>query len=296
LSSDTSAGLPRSQADAGVAISGETESNISSWTTDSLHAHILSLLADQREYFDRIYIETEKRFNLARDDEERSTTARFENYRIQRDDDRRMADATARLTAEATQGHLDSRRQWQDGHLAIHRVEKDALDRASSQMDRRLESMNEFRDQLRDQATAFVGRPEFLAALAALDRAAQVDHDRLADMVTRAEMNLQFDALKSQLGVTQKSITDVTQLLAQVRSRDAGRSSGTTEAIDAAERAAEADARRRTYVISAITAAVTIAGILVGLFIGLHNHAATSPPVTTKTGIHATPAPTPHPQ
>jgi hypothetical protein len=263
------------------------------WTLESLHALFVGMIEEQRCYFERLHELSDARWAAAREDEARATAARFANYQTQREDDRRSTEVAAAATLDATRSHIDSRKQWQNGHIEIHRVEKYAVDRASEQLDRRLQAMNQFREQLREQALQFVSRAEFSAALAAMERTANTDHDRLADMVPRSEMNLQFDTVKSQLNVLQRSITETTQLLATVRSRDAGRSSGNAEAIEAADRAAEASARNRSLILIALGVAVAVLSLLAGLFIGLRNHTSTAPssPPTTSAGIYAT-APT----
>ncbi len=57
-------------------------------------------------------------------------------------------------------------------HKAIHAQESEARDKAEAGMNHRLEAMNEFRDQLRDQQATFVRLQQ---------------HDDLADRVTRLE-------------------------------------------------------------------------------------------------------------
>lgn len=253
-------------------MSGETESNVSGWTVDTLRNHLLTLLENQRLYFERVLAE-----------DARADGVRWADCRSQREDDRRMADSLAEVTSKITQGHLDSTALWQVGHERIHAVEKDALDKASVSMDKRLYGMNEFRGQLQDQARDFVGRAEFLSTVASAERATAVDHDRLADMVSRQEMSLQLDTFKGQINSLQKSITDVSQLMATVRSRDAGRSSGTSEAIDAADRAADAAARNRTLLLTTLSIMVAIAALVTGLYIGLRNHTNPTTPTTSTT-------------
>lgn len=271
-------------------MSGETEQYVSGWTVDTLHSHFISLLNNQKEYFEQINRDWESRWTRVHAEEIRAAEARMENYRIQREDDRRLSNENHKLTDAATQFHLDSRKQWQDGHLEVHKTERETRDAASNQMDRRLDGMNEFRDQLRDQALQFLPRAEAQAQAVSVERAAQVDHDRLADMVTRQEMNLQFDSLKGQLSALQKGLQDTTQLLATVRSRDAGKSSGTNEAIEAANRAEDAAARNKNILYGGIAVFLAALAIAATLFIGLRNHSSASTP-TTPTTIRAPYAP-----
>jgi len=69
----------------------------------------------------------------------------------------------------------------QNTDLKISNVEK-AITIASGLMEKRLESMNEFREQLKDQATHFLSRDEF-----------QIQHDRVIEDIkmlreSRAEL------------------------------------------------------------------------------------------------------------
>ena len=46
--------------------------------------------------------------------------------------------------------------QMADAHSEVHKAESTARDKAEAAVDKRLEGMNEFRDQLRQQATSFL--------------------------------------------------------------------------------------------------------------------------------------------
>lgn len=58
-----------------------------------------------------------------------------------------------------------------DTHAAQHMMEDKAVDLAQQAMDKRLDGMNEFRDQLRDQASTFVRRDQLEAFIAQYERA-----------------------------------------------------------------------------------------------------------------------------
>ena len=51
--------------------------------------------------------------------------------------------------------------QMARAHTEVHRAESTARDKAEAAVDKRLEGMNEFRDQLRQQATSFLTIPVF---------------------------------------------------------------------------------------------------------------------------------------
>lgn len=60
-----------------------------------------------------------------------------------------------------------------DAHNAMHSAEDRAVNLAQMSMDKRLDGMNEFRDQLRDQASTFVGNDQFDAFVSQYERAHQ---------------------------------------------------------------------------------------------------------------------------
>lgn len=172
-----------------------------------------------------------------------------------------------------------------------HQAMNTAVITALASTDKRFEGVNEFRAQLADQTATYITRAEASALFTASSAALAADHDRLAEMVPRGEMKLQLDAMATQVAAIQKSITDTTQLLAATRSRDAGRNSGTADALEAAERAAEAGARNRSLIITSIGVLVTASALIIGLLLGLR-HAPTTvggAPLASQTGIHAPP-------
>lgn len=70
---------------------------------------------------------------------------------------------------EMNERHTTAHDQMHQAHIEVHVIEKDGLEKASHQMDKRLMGMNEFRDQLRDQAHKFLGRDLFDTRMGALD-------------------------------------------------------------------------------------------------------------------------------
>lgn len=109
-------------------MSGETETDISGWTVDTLHAHILRVLGDLKESLNERYATQTKAVDAAFSAAEIARqTARIEDQR---------AVATALLSAEK------------------------AVTKAEIAAEKRFESVNEFRAQLADQAATFVSRTE----------------------------------------------------------------------------------------------------------------------------------------
>jgi hypothetical protein len=341
-------------------VSGETESNVSGWTVDTVRVELSRAIISQKDYFDRVIQEHELRWKTERDDDKRATVTRFENYRQQREDDRRMFETTAKLTSEATLFHLDSRKQWQDTHISLHTKEKEALDalaktlaaqriedegtvanaltavkeaasihalaheqqhhshqeihivekiavdKASEQMDKRLEGMNEFRDQLRDQAREFLPRNEADKVTASLERAITALDGSIAsrldkinevreriiqaegNMVPRAEMKLQFDTLTGRLESMTGTINQLNANLISQRSQASGKSTGLSDAIAETRAEAEAVTRRQSLIIGAIALIVSLIAIGSGLYIGLRNHTTTPTTPATSTKVMVT--------
>ena len=68
---------------------------------------------------------------------------------------------------------------FSEAHKQQHAAESDAVMAATSAMDRRLDSMNEFRDQLRDQAATFIRREQLDSFIAQYERA----HDEVVQAI-----------------------------------------------------------------------------------------------------------------
>ena len=50
------------------------------------------------------------------------------------------------------------REQWQESHLELHKAEREAAALARTEMNRRLEGMNELRDQIQTERSGYVQR------------------------------------------------------------------------------------------------------------------------------------------
>jgi hypothetical protein len=137
-------------------MSGETESNESGWTTDTLHSHINEL------------------FRLLREQMERQWA-----------DERRATDIALRAHDEALKVAATTSKEAITAALA---AQKEAVGIAQTFSDQRAASMNEWRKSLDDVLTRAMPRPE---AESAIQRATErIQELTLAQqhLVTRAEM------------------------------------------------------------------------------------------------------------
>lgn len=73
--------------------------------------------------------------------------------------------------AAAHDAHAALHRVIEEAHKEQHLAEQRAVLAATDSMDRRLDSMNEFRDQLRDQAATFLRREQLEAFVTQYERA-----------------------------------------------------------------------------------------------------------------------------
>lgn len=72
-----------------------------------------------------------------------------------------------------------------EAHAREHALTGDALDKAAVSMEKRLESMNEFRDQLREQASTFVRRDMMDQRIAAIISRAEQDMRAITERIDR---------------------------------------------------------------------------------------------------------------
>lgn len=138
-------------------MSGETEQDVSGWTTDTLHAHIQTQINDLRRALDERYATQTKAVDAAFSAAEIARqTARIEDQR---------AVATALLSAEK------------------------AVTKAEIAAEKRFESVNEFRAQLADQAATFVSRTEAEAYRLATEAKIETIKDLLDKLEKRMDLN-----------------------------------------------------------------------------------------------------------
>jgi len=88
----------------------------------------------------------------------------------QRTEDAHSVDVALEAVQRAAQIHAIAHEQQHHAHQAIHDVEKEAIIKATEQMDKRLYAMNEYRSQLRDQGATFVNIGVYNTKMTALER------------------------------------------------------------------------------------------------------------------------------
>jgi hypothetical protein len=229
-------------------MSGETEADVSGWTVDTVRVDLQRQILAMAVVWDRQLNDFRVMLQERYETQTKAIEAAF------------VASQTAMQTALTS-----AEKAVQTASTAAEK----AVTKQEIATEKRFESVNEFRQTLTDQAGTFMTRGEAQASLASAERAASADHDRLAEMVPRGEMTLQFENLKGQMNGMNKAITDVSQLLASVRAGGAGRDRGVAQAEDAADRMADVAARTRTLVVSVLavigTLVIGTAGLLIGL-------------------------------
>jgi len=98
-------------------------------------------------------------------------------YGANRVEDQRQVEVALEAVAKASRIHAEAHDQQHQAHKEIHDVEKENLDKASTVLDRRLDSMNAVRDQLREQAANFVDRELDVAQNNATEK--RIDQNRV---------------------------------------------------------------------------------------------------------------------
>jgi len=155
-----------------ISVSGETESNISGWTVDTLRIHAAEKLEDaQRSLHQEItnlrdY--TTQQIKDLRDADRIMTTDLRDSVRTQAEDHRRMLDERYATQTKALDAAFKAAEQAVA--VALANAEK-ATAKAETAAERRFESVNEFRRTLSDQTSTFIPRAEFDSSVKAiLDR------------------------------------------------------------------------------------------------------------------------------
>lgn len=188
-------------------MSGETEDQVSGWTTDTALAHLQTQLDDLKARLDERYSTQVAAVNDAFAAQQTAMRTAFE-----------AADKAVDKALEAAEKAVDQRANTLDRefheHLeqvrhenALAQVNSDkavqaalasaekAVNKAEAAAEKRFEMMNEFRGQLSDQATTFVTRVE-------ADAINSRNTERIADLgaacatfVTRSEAATAHDAM-----------------------------------------------------------------------------------------------------
>lgn len=138
-------------------MSGETEESISGWTVDTLHEHVLRMVAEHDRRYEQRFEAQEHAIKIALD----SVNREFHEHLLQ--------------VERETQ--------------AAFKASEKAIDKAESSVERRLEGMNEFRAALSDSANKNLTRNEHETSTHALqdkiDVLAQSLTDKIDDVKTR---------------------------------------------------------------------------------------------------------------
>ena len=216
-------------------MSGETESQESGWTTDTLHAHMaklfeavwreMNLVRDRMEHDFRLQ---DERMDRQQGEQERRTRIALNAHEtalnVQRETSQREVGVAAQTSEKAVTAALDA--------------QKEAVQVAQVAANQRADSMNEWRRSLDDVLTRSMPRPE---AELAISRAGE----RLQDVIT----------------AQQHMITR--QELDQVIQRDGERFRELTDRLTRAEAHAAGAKENRTGIYAAIGAVGVLITIVV---------------------------------
>lgn len=170
-------------------MSGETEKQVSGWTTDTLHVYLQQQLYDLRTMLDERYATQVKAVDAAFAAQQQAMT-------------------TALAAAERAVA------------TALQSAEK-AVTKAEVAQEKRLESVNEFRGQLSDQASTFVRREDVDVRLNAITdrlsetntRVTKIEEAKIGAITQRTESRDSGRYLATVIGAVLGSIGIVTFLL-----------------------------------------------------------------------------------
>jgi hypothetical protein len=172
-------------------MSGETESSVSGWTTDTLHSHLLGLMgatkeslrqemADSRDALNGKITDGREWARLHADDRQAAQRQQFADLRSLLDE--RYATQTKALDAAFKAAE-------QAVAVALANAEK-ATVKAETAADKRFESVNEFREALTDQTATFLPRIEYDTAHQALADRITANAERVAALELRLTSRL----------------------------------------------------------------------------------------------------------
>lgn len=133
-------------------MSGETEANVSGWTTDTLNNHV-----------NRMFVEMDLRYEQRFKAQERAMEKAFE-----------AAESATNRAFEAADKAVQA---------ALAAQEK-AVNKAETATEKRFEAVNEFRAQLADQAALFLPRKEYQVQHESLGEKVDAGHKVAMDAIT----------------------------------------------------------------------------------------------------------------
>ncbi len=125
----------------------------------------------------------------------------------QRTEDAKSVEVALEAVQRAAQIHAVAHEQQHAAHQAIHDVEKEAIVKATEQLDKRLYAMNEYRAQLRDQSATFVNVDVYNTKMVALEHERDDFRETQIAVTTRLTSLEVGLATKSQAGDTSNRTT-----------------------------------------------------------------------------------------
>ena len=149
-------------------MSGETEQNISGWSVDTLHSHLIRMMNAQRQLMDERDIRYQQRFDASQKALEAA-----------------LASQQRSITDTLTAAERDQIRR--DTAVERDQARRDAAN------EKRFDSVNEFRKTLTDQAATFMPRGEAEAIVSTLSERMQALATSGQHWVTREEMQATID-------------------------------------------------------------------------------------------------------
>ncbi len=165
-------------------MSGETDASVSGWTTDTLKA-----------YFERVLTERSASYQERFDGQEHAVEI-----------------ALAAVNTEFHEHLIQYRREVDQAFEASDK----AITKAEMATDKRFESINEFRGQLRDQQADFLTRPYYEARHHGLEEAIQAMQIAMKDLMTRAEGDRIADAAQLDRATLRTEIADLRESRSQI--------------------------------------------------------------------------------
>jgi len=175
-------------------MSGETETQVSGWTTDTLRAHFIELMDERDKRFADHIEATERALLLALEGANEKVAEADRRYAEGRaSDTQRLTELANEREKRQEQAHESARQAVQAALTAA----KEAVDKAELAAERRFASVNEFRAQLSDQALTFLPRQEYARAHTDLEARLEAVNTNILDRMDAAvrSLNEKYDRL-----------------------------------------------------------------------------------------------------
>jgi hypothetical protein len=208
-------------------MSGETQEQVSGWTVDTLRAHLLARLDDQRDALRREIADqhdfTRTQIADLRASSLMTTSDLRLSVRQQADDQKAMLNERYETQTKA----LDAAFKAAEQAVAVALANAaQATQKAEAAADKRFESVNEFRQSLADQTRLFLTRTEYDSAhTSVLERVNQLS-ERMAVLPTRPENDIRLEGLKGTDAQQEERIRDLETRTAGLDATRENRSAG----------------------------------------------------------------------